>query len=213
MLTNSRPNLYKLLKEEFQVFDSIIDVGCAGLQDLTDFEYSPFKKLYGIDKCFNTNAFGDYRREKLRDEGLTGDEYMKRSSDLMKSFKERFIIQQINIFEFKWETAVFSFIICNKVLHFYSDTKKFQILNVLYNALQPNGLIYLKINHSENQNNTDMTKMDKIAENTYKNKEVPEDIRYLIDPYKFLEKLQTEYEILQKYTTINDRTLAVVLRK
>lgn len=213
MTLTSRPNIYKLLEKEFKVFDTLIDIGCAGFQDLVDFEYSPFKKLTGIDKCFDTNAFGDYRRVKLYGKELSNEEFRLMSSELIIAFTQRFFICTKDFFEITWESESYSFIICNKVLHFYEDQQKFEILQKFSNSLQSDGMIYLKINHNLHPNNTDLRKMIRLKENIYQNKEVPEDIRYLIDTTSFMERLQMEYQILQEYTMITDKTLAVVLRK
>ncbi|MDQ6762737.1 MAG: hypothetical protein M3015_08920 [Bacteroidota bacterium] len=213
MALASRPNIYNLLKKEIRIFDTLIDIGCAGLQDLVDFEYSPFKNLIGIDKYFATNAFGDYRRVKLFNKELTDEEFRLMSKELIKSFTQRFIIHIKNLFEINWETGSFSFIICNKVLHFYEEEQKFEVLQRLFNSLQPDGMIYLKVNHNLHPNNSDLEKMIRVKENVYQNKEVPEDVRYLIDTKSFLQRLQMKYLILQDYTTIDSKTLAVVLRK
>lgn len=208
-----RPNIFKLLESEFKVFDSVIDIGCAGLQDLVDFEYSEFKKLIGVDKHFCTNDFGDYRRVKLKDKELTDEQSRLISSELLKDFMERFIIYNKDFNEIEWDEVKYSFIICNKVLHFYSEEKKFQLLKKFHDSLQQGGMIYLTVNHNLHPDNTNLTKVTRIGQNVYQNNEVPEDIRYLVDPDSFIRTLQKNYQVLEKYTSINKKTVTVVLRK
>lgn len=72
-----RPNIYELLKSEFKVYDCLIDIGCSGMQDLTDFEVSPFKKLIGIDKHFDDSAFSDYIQYKRIKEQTANIDHLK----------------------------------------------------------------------------------------------------------------------------------------
>lgn len=213
MTITQRPNIYKLLESEFKIFDSVIDIGCAGLQDLVDFEYSAFKKLIGVDKRFYTNDFGDYRRVKLKGKELTDEQFNLISSELLKDFMERFIIYNKDFNEIKWDEVKYSFIICNKVLHFYNEEEKFQLLQTFHDSLQLEGMIYLKVNHNLHPDNIDLTKVRRIGKNVYQNNEMPEDIRYLVDSDSFIRILQKNYQVMEKYTSINEKTVTVVLRK
>lgn len=213
MSTSVRPNLYELLKSEFSVYDTLLDVGCSGLHDLIDFEFSPFKKLVGIDKEFHTNAFGDYYRLKTKNMSLTQEQAKLVSSELINSFRERFIIHEMDFLKFKFEPNTCSFIICNKVLHFYPDESKLAIIQDLFGTLQKEGMLYLKINHNQHPNNTDLEKVTRLSENVYQNKEVPEDIRYLINVDTFTGQMAKEYTLLSKYTYKTDKTLTLVFKK
>jgi len=213
MSASVRPNLYELLKPEFSVFDTLLDVGCGGLNDLVDFEFSPFKRLVGIEKEFQTNAFGDYYRLKTKNMTLSQGQARQVRSELVKSFMERFMIYDMVFLNFGFESNACSFIICNKVLHFYPDENRFAIIKELFNALQKDGILYLKINHNNHPNNTDLNNVIRLSENVYQNKEVPEDIRYLINTDVFTSQIEDGYTLLPKYTSKTDKTLTLVLKK
>jgi len=208
-----RPNIYDLLRNEFIVFDTSLDVGCAGLCDLVDLENSPFRKLIGIDKQFDTTPFGDYRRRKLKDLDLSDEQFRIVSKELMLSFNQRFTIETLDLFDYDFMPNTNSFIICNKVLHFYANDIKLNLIDKFYSSLQNQGLLYLKINHNLHPVDTDPGKMIKIGENIYQSIDYPGYIKYLIDPNEFVKELPKSYNILEKYTDKNDKTLTIVLRK
>lgn len=45
-----RLNIYKLLKPEFKIHDSILDVGCGGLYDLICFECPHLRHSMGLTR-------------------------------------------------------------------------------------------------------------------------------------------------------------------
>jgi hypothetical protein len=48
---DSRSNVFNLLKDKFEIYDTVLDVGCGEEPwDLYDFELSIFKKLIGFDE-------------------------------------------------------------------------------------------------------------------------------------------------------------------
>lgn len=212
MTNRSRVNIYELLKDEFTLFDSVLDVGCRGLNDLVDFEFSPFKQLIGVDRVFGTNAFGDYFRLFKDDPSWTAEE--KRAFRIKKynDFKNRFTIFQMDFRDYNFKENTISLIICNKVLHFYDPKEKYELIRIFYNALEKNGLMFIKINHNLHPNNTDLTKVNKIAENTFQNKENPEDIRYLVDSSAFIDEL-CSYRIIEKNIDIDEKTITIVIKK
>lgn len=213
-LQTLRPNIYKLLTKEFKIFDILIDVGCKGFYDLIDFEYSPFKKIIGIDKEFErNNPFGDYRQRKTENLNLTDEEWRKYSSELIQAYNKRFDIKIMNFFDYDFGSNKNSLIICNKVLHFYNYETKLILIEKFYKSLQKDGIIYLRINHWLHTNNTDLNKMTKISEHVYQNKEVPEDIRFLIVPTQFINYLKDNYQLLPEMTFEDSKTLTLVLKK
>jgi hypothetical protein len=208
-----RPNIYKLLENEFRIFDILLDIGCAGLCDLVDFENSPFKKLIGIDKEFATTPFGDYGRCKTKNLDLTEEQYRILSNDLIERFKQRYVIEIMDFLDYDFITNTNSLIICNKVFHFYSDEKKFELIKTFYTSLQADGMIYLKINHDLHPDYIDLNKTTRIGENIFQNNEVPGDIRYPVEPNKFIKQLNKNYFLLHDYTISDKKTLTIIIRK
>jgi hypothetical protein len=104
-------------------------------------------------------------------------------------------------------------IICNKVLHFYDDSRKYEIIERLYSSLQKNGLLYLKINHNRNPNNTDPGKTIQIGHNVFQNLNDESEIRYLIEPFEFIRNLSGAYEVIPKFTLTDDKTTQLVLKR
>ena len=208
-----RQNIYDLLKNEFKTFEILIDVGCTGLYDLLNFEDSQFKRLIGIDKEFETTPFGDYKRRKKERLFLTRDELRQMSGALLNSFNNRFEIVKGSVFDYNFGIDKNSFIICNKVLHFFDNKLKLELIDKFYNSLTNGGLLFLKINHFKHPNNTDLTKVDPIDDTTYRSKEDSNDIRYLIVPDLFISSLMNKYDIISKYIMVDEKTLTVVIRK
>ena len=214
MLLSVRPNIYKLLEKEFQNFDVLVDVGCKGFNDLVDFENSDFKILIGISKEFQRgNAFGDYRERKTENLGLTNEKWIEYSKELFKTYTTRFDIKPIDLFEYYFGVNKNSFVICNKVLHFYEDKIKLELIKKFYDSLQKDGLIYLKINHCSNLNNIDPIKMTRIGECVFQNNEVPDDIRYLVKPIQFINILKNDYCLLKNFIVTDDKALTTVIKK
>jgi len=51
MLDDNHYNIYENLKDDFEVYGDILDVGCGEeLKNILDFVDSPFQSLKGIDK-------------------------------------------------------------------------------------------------------------------------------------------------------------------
>jgi SAM-dependent methyltransferase len=212
MTNRSRVNIYELLKDEFTSFNSVLDVGCCGLNDLVDFEFSPFKQLIGVDRVFGTNPFGDYFRLFKDDPSWT--EEQKRAFRMKKfnEFQNRFTIYTMDFRDYNFIENPISLIICNKVLHFYNPEEKLELIRIFYNALEKDGILFIKINHNLHANNTDLSLVNKIAENTFQTKEKPEDIRYLVDSAAFIDAL-CSYRIIEKFIDIDDKTITIVIRK
>ena len=209
----SRPDIYGLLQKEIKVYDVLIDVGCAGLCDLNSFENSPFKKLIGIDKHFDTNDFGDYRKLNLTDKQLTGEERAQRIHDLYQRFINRYQIFTQDFFQYDFGTNNVSLIICNKVLHFYKDEVKFKLIERFHTALQKEGLLYIKLHHWQNPDNTDPNKARKFDDFTFQSLTNEEDYRFLVEPTWFIENLKKKYKLLPACQEVNEHAITVVIRK
>lgn len=205
-------NIYELLKNDFEVTDSVLDVGCGELCDLVNFESTEFKKLIGIDKGFKTNAFGAYYR--IHSVNLTLEPAEERSfrQNLLQKFLSTFTIYNGDFNNYSFQQGAYSLLICNKVLHFYCDSDKLTLIQKFYDSLQLSGLMFIKINHYKHPNNTDLKEVNHITGHIYQNKNESADIRYLIKPLEFLNTLRG-YNILEKYTVIDERTLTFVIRK
>lgn len=182
------------------------------LYDLVDFDNSCFKKLVGIDIKFEKSLFEYYISRKSENKSLNVQDWLE--GKLLKYFNERFeILQKDFITDYKFGLNVNSLIICNKVLHFYSDDVKYKLIDRFYQSLQKDGLLYLKINHWLDPDNTDLEKVKKIGENTYQSINDPQDIRYLIVPNEFEENLKRNYQLLSAYRFEDCKTFTIVLRK
>lgn len=212
MMNSRRVNIFELLETEFIVFDSVVDVGCGELYDLINFEFSPFKTLIGIEKEFHSNGFGAYFRLKSEGLNLKPEEMREYRSELFQQFQKRFTIYNIDFQTFPLGVNTHSLIICNKVLHFFNHADKLVIIDKFYNALQPNGLLFLKINHFKHPNNTNLELVNHIGDHIYQSKNNEEDVRYLINPDAFKSML-SNYQLLGKYTKIDEKMLTIIIRK
>lgn len=212
MAKTNRPNLYEVLKDDFKVYDSVIDVGCGELYDLINFEYTEFKTLIGIDNNFRSNGFGAYRNLKSKGINLIGGELREFERNLLEEFKNRFKIHCIDFQTYQFNESSYSLIICNKVLHFFNDFEKFKVIESLYDALQVGGLLFIKLNHYMHPNNIDPKLTNHLGGYVYQNKSDVREIRYLVEPIDFLTKL-AKYSILHKHTKIDERTITIVICK
>ena len=202
------PNLYEIMRDDFKIYDSLLDLGCSGMADILDFEYSPFKKLIGIDK-HDVNPFWVYRDAEQKgmteQEKFQVDNDIERNNDLLDYIFHKFDIRQCRIEDFKFPEAPYAFIICNKVLHFFPDDQKFQLIDRFYEHLQPKGLIYLKINHIGHPDLQNRKNSDLIGEYAVKpkfmNKWGDQDPVYYMVPEK-LNAFVSKYETLHKYSEL-----------
>lgn len=89
---------------------------------ILDFEYSPFKKLIGTDKHY-VEPFHVYRdaetHEMTFQEKYQIDNDIERTQALLDYVLCRFDVSQCRIEDFTFPDTPYSFIICNKVLHFF----------------------------------------------------------------------------------------------
>lgn len=213
MIDPDELNIYKQLESEFTVFDTLIDVGCAGLKDLIDFENSPFKKLIGISKEFvRGNAFGDYRCRKTKNLKLNTEQWPQKTKELLEEFK-KLEINTMSLFDYDFIEGANSLIICNKVLHYFDDATKFELIQKFYASLQKGGLMYLKINHNRRTEYHNLTLTKKIAEDIYQGLEEPYDIHYPVNQEDFKQTLSIKYSLLDNFTKANQYNLTVVITK
>ena len=199
----SRVNLYLLLRNEFSNYESVLDIGCAGLFDLVNFEVSPFKRLIGVDKCFRTTPYGDYKRVKK----------VRYQKGLLEQFRARYDIHVADVFNFDLGINRHSLVICNKTLHFFDEVRRFELLERVQNSLLMDGLLYLKVNHNRHPNNTDPVKTVEIAKNVFQNKDVLNDIRFLVDSNDFLEKMNDKFNIISQYTIVDQKSVTLLVKK
>lgn len=202
MTQSNRPNIYKQLQDDIKVTDTLLDVGYGCLWDLIDFENSEFKRLEGIDKNVS-QPFMIYKKIKE----------LKHSSELHKYFRSRFHLATADLKNHVFNTNQYSLIICNKVLHFYPDNEKLNYLDKFYHSLQEDGLLFIKINHHKNADNTDSSHMIEIKKNVFKNPIDDNDTRYLVDPYEFLQLVRAMYLLIERHVIIDDKTISFVIRK
>jgi hypothetical protein len=205
MEQSTRRNLYQLLSKEIRVTDCLIDVGCGNhILDLIDFEHSEFKMLKGIDKHLY-QPFLLYKKFKN----------LKHSYELHQQFRKRFQLYEIDFkdYNYNFETKNYSLIICKHVLHFYSDIEKFFYLDVFYNSLQKDGLLFIKLNHHKNEDNTDLAYTREIESTVFQDMSNLDEVRYLIDPSAFLSTVREKYSIIENYTIVDEKAVSFVIRK
>ena len=216
-MEKTRPNLYKLLKSEFKKIDSILDVGCGYMDDLIDFEYSGFQELKGIDKGITYKPYIDYCLVKFGEQPTDIPDTSERRV-LNKYVNERFKTQggeAGDLTKYNYIPDSVSFIICNNVLHFFPDEQKLELIGKFYQALQSEGLLYVKINHRDNLLYKDAERIEKISEGVYRSIHTDENIRmflYPIDQEAFFHQL-ADYDIVSKYNCRNEDNFAFVIRK
>jgi len=203
MNQTTRTNLYNLLSGDIKVTDSLIDVGCGCyFFDLIDFENTEFKTIQGLDRDLY-QTFLQYRKQKK----------LKHTYELHQQFLKRFRLSKMDFRDYNFKEKEFSLIICEHVLHFYRDEEKYIYLDLFYNSLQIDGLLFIKLNHCKNEDNTDPSEMLELETNVFQNKKHPEDVRYLIDSETFLNTVRNKYFIIENYTIIDDEALTFVIRK
>lgn len=203
MTVSKRQNIYLALKREFSHYNTIVDIACGNLSDLFNFEDSPFRELIGIDKKFKREPFIYYKHFK----GIVYE------NGLIAKFHDRFKVFEMDFNNYEFIGNDISLIICNKVLHFYEDAKKFEMIQRLYSSLSKDGLLYIKVNHSRHPNNTDPNKTKQIGPKSFQSLNDPTDIRHLVDPIDFIRQLSKDYTILHTHTKTTEKTTELVIKK
>ncbi len=198
----SRPNIMHQLQNDIIKTDTLIDVGYGDMHDLIDFEHSSFKTIIGLDtQVFQ--PFRVYRNAK----GINYD------TQLHDQFLERFTLSEDDFTEYDFGINKNSLIICRHVLHFYEDRAKLNYLQRFYLSLQEGGLLYVRLNHIFNKDNTDPDYMNIRNDRVFQNKAVPDDIRYLIEPDDFLKLMRSDYYLLESHTESTEYDLTFVIKK
>lgn len=214
MKNHERINIFKQLKKYFKNFDSVFDIGCGGLFDLFTFEDSKYKRLIGIDKePRNRSYFRDYLDLIKEIQELNDEEIAKLSNQLFEKFNSKYSIITGDVLNHDFETNQYGMIICNKMLHFFNDKMKLELIEKFHYSLKKDGLLFIKLNHAHHPNNTNLAFVNSIDRNIYQGIKNPADIRYLIEPEEFLDSIKPNYHILNELTFTDEKTLTFVIRK
>ena len=202
MTQSPRPDLYKRLISDIRVTDTLLDIGYGSLHDLITFEDSAFKNLIGLTllrvadfKCYSVLKGGNL------------------PVDVLIKFTKRYKLIQTDFRQYDFQKDKYSLIISNKVLHFYPDHEKLKYIDLFFQSLQSQGLLYVEINHNKHKDNTDPGFMKEIDKNVFQNKENPADIRYLVDVNDFMHVIKSKFFVLDHQNSCNENTMSFVLRK
>jgi hypothetical protein len=196
-----RTNLFELYKDEIIGNESVLDVGYGGLEDLVCFEDGPFKILHGIDRL-PASTFQHYviSRNVIA---------QKKSLDYTQ-FKKLYRIEEVNIKDYDFGKNRHNFIICRNILHFFPDPEKFPLIERIYSALAPRGLMYLQLYHATSQKvieNYDYLGMNTYGKNGFSDK------YYLVDHKLFVVEVKKKYHILNNECTIDENWIRFVIKK
>ncbi len=177
-------NLFELYQHEISGNESVLDVGCGGLEDLVCFEDAPFEILHGVDRDLDY-PFDNYSNSRT---------VINQKKPLsFAEFQKRYKLKKADIKDYDFGMNRHNFIICRNVLHFFPDPEKFDLVERMYTALAPGGLLYLQLYHTTNQHIID--NYIHLGMNVYAS-EVSTDKYYLTDQYHFTEEVENKYAIL-----------------
>ena len=204
---SQRPNL-KNYKDElepyFKIYGSMLDVGCGNLKYLFQFDNSKFTKLVGIDLKLPEDPFQEYLNFKYPK--LSDFDYHA----LEKRFLKNYSFLEQNIVDVKIKKESYGFIFCKHVIHFIPHEKQILLTDILYNGLRNRGLLFLKINHNQNKQYSDSTKVDRLYKNCFKEKR-KDIIHYLNDPDEIVKNFSEKY--LPISTDKDDKSVTILIRK
>jgi SAM-dependent methyltransferase len=197
-----------IIKDDCVVFNTIIDIGCANGLRLFPFEELGFKKLIGIDSSQTVDPKGNYldyfcetRNIELTEEAIN-----------LYFAEGKFFFHNVSYDQYDFETENYSFILCYHFLHFIPDAEKYNLIERLYKLLEPGGIMYIKLNHSENKENIDPSKSKNIGAGVYEALNYPNEKRYLIEKNEFLSRINV-YPQITKYFECDEKAITVVLKK
>jgi SAM-dependent methyltransferase len=189
-------------------FNTIIDIGCRAAVTLVDFEELGFKKLIGID--INLKYAPLYQYSKIL--AYKNIPHDKNTQEFRNEFQKKYFFREIDYKNYPFEQELYSFIICKNFLHFFSDEEKYSLIERLYGLLEPQGILYIRVNHIYNNSNTDPTKMIDCGNNTYEIKGRTKQRRYLIKPNYFIEKM-SKYPQIDELFLCDDMAVSIAIRK
>ena len=186
MTHSNLTNHYLELLQYFQVYGTMLDVGCCTLQYLFQFDKSKFRRLIGIDINIPKDPFECYIDTTCPD--LSSIDY----DNLEKKFWRRYKFIEKDILDFHIDKGRYGFIFCKHVLHFIPHISQLQLIENFYYGLKLKGLLYLKINHNQNKQYSDHKKVDRIAKNCFKERRSNK-IHYLSHPDDMIKLLSEKY--------------------
>lgn len=132
MSKNNLTNYYQELYQYFQVFGTMLDIGCKSLSYLFQFDNSKFKKLIGIDIKLPSDPFQNYFEFKNPNLPELEFEY----NFLKRRYLQKYKLVGKNILEFHIRKNNYGFIFCKHVIHFIPHDLQLQLIDNLYSGLK-----------------------------------------------------------------------------
>jgi SAM-dependent methyltransferase len=202
----ARTNLYKLYEDYITGYESVLDVGCGDFFDLVPFEEGLFKMLYGVDRKVKNDWYQTYccARSKIDINATVLD---------FEEFLSRYKIEQADILQYDFGDHCHNFIICKNVLHFFPNNDKLLLIERMYKALYPRGILFIQLNHSENVNVTSLEAADQLDKHVYASKATPEQVFYLVEEDIFISEIMKQYTILNDKVERTDRWIRFAIKK
>lgn len=205
MSQSETSNYSEELNQYFQVFGTMVDIGCADLKFLFQFDNSSFNRIIGIDIKISIDPFQDYLDFKHPD--LLTVNY----SQIEREFYRKYKFIENDILNFQMKKRSFGFIFCKHVIHFIPHNLQMQLIDDLYHALVYKGILYIKINHSLNTIYQDTSKVSKISDNCFIEVKNKNKTHYLLHPDELIQIIRTKFD--PEFIDKDDKSVTTIIRK
>ena len=201
-------NYHQELLQYFQVYGTMLDIGCRSLDYLFQFDNSKFRKLIGIDLILPADPFQNYFEFKNPNPKKIEFDY----GCLERRFAQKYRLFEKNILDFHIKKEHYGFIFCKHVIHFIPHDAQAQLIDNLYCGLKNKGILFLIVNHNQNKQYLDRTKCERIGQECFK--EIRKGIiHYLSDPDEMLKSLIYRFDLDLELKKIDDKSVTALIRK
>jgi hypothetical protein len=197
-------NYFEELNQYFQVFGTMLDIGCSSGDYLFQFDNSNFSRLIGIDIKPPDDPFQNYL--EFKNPNLLELDY----DYLLKRFNQKYKFDKKNITDYHIRKNCYGFILCKHVIHFIPHDLQLQVIDNLYCGLKTKGILFLKINHNRNRDYRETLIVNKTAKDTFINKK-RKIIHYPCDPDRFKEIVINKYN--PESMTEDNKSVTAIIRK
>jgi SAM-dependent methyltransferase len=200
-----RTNLFETYQNTITGNESVLDVGCGGLEDLVCFEDGPFKVLHGVDRDLDW----DYRFQTYSN----SRKVINNKKPLSQTeFEKRYTLRKADVKDYDFDLNHYNFIICRNLIHFFPDPEKFILIERMHEALAESGLLYLQLYHTTSKQVIENKDYIHFGMNIYRSKKST-DKYYLMDKRLLIEEVKKKYDILNNEVEGDEDRLIFVIKK